>query len=322
MAKRQKFRGWCFTNFNLEFDYEGSKLERGGWQYLAYGEEVCPKTGKRHHQGWIYFSNPVGSLKNVQRQCGGNSHVEGIRGSLQQNENYCAKDGKLTELGTKPEMGARTDLRTAADSIANGESVDSLILEDPYLCHTYGRTLDRLERLHMRSQKRKWPCVGIWLWGKTFTGKSHRALTCAPEDKIYDFDAADNLFACGYRGEPVVVINDFRGEIPFGMLLKMVDRWPYNLKVKCGERVPFLAKFVIVTSPNPPEIVYSGIAEKDSDSLNQLLSRFGPERSGQTIEVTSLKQRIPILENLLALDDFVSQSGEAPESAESPCTFV
>ena len=52
----------------------------------------------------------TGIVKILSRPENSYNHVEEMRGALDQNENYCSKEGKLIEMGTRPAQGARTDL--------------------------------------------------------------------------------------------------------------------------------------------------------------------------------------------------------------------
>jgi hypothetical protein len=70
-----------------------------------------------------------------------------------------------------------------------------------------------------------------------------------------------------------VLLNEFRGQLPFGELLDLVDKWPKTVKWRCQEYVPFMAKKVIVTSPHRPKDVYINRCS-DPDSMAQLLRRF------------------------------------------------
>ena len=67
-------------------------------------------------------------------------------------------------------------------------------------------------------------------------------------------------------------MNDFRGDVKYGELLQLVDKWPYQVSRRGREPTPFLARKVVVTSSMHPRDVYSGIAEKDS--IAQLERRF------------------------------------------------
>jgi len=79
-----KSRLWQFTNFNLEFDYKNF-YEKSSAEYIAYALETCPKTGREHHQGFVYFNGQRGSIKGVARDLGG-CHVEMCKGNIDQNE--------------------------------------------------------------------------------------------------------------------------------------------------------------------------------------------------------------------------------------------
>ena len=43
-----KTRLWCFTKFNLDFNYLDF-LEKSTATYILYGHEKCPTTLKEHH---------------------------------------------------------------------------------------------------------------------------------------------------------------------------------------------------------------------------------------------------------------------------------
>jgi hypothetical protein len=51
----------------------------------------------------------VGIVKILSRPENSYNHVEEMRSGFDQNENYCSKEGKLIELGTRPAQGTRTD---------------------------------------------------------------------------------------------------------------------------------------------------------------------------------------------------------------------
>jgi len=103
---REEFNSLVFTDFSLH-KWTIEELDAHKLQYVGFGLEICPKSGKEHHQGWIYCSN---SAKKSFKQWKKlftvlgleKMHYEAMKGSFVQNENYVSKDGKLTELGVKP----------------------------------------------------------------------------------------------------------------------------------------------------------------------------------------------------------------------------
>lgn len=271
----KKTRSFCFTNFNVEADYD-EIYARGQLSYLGYGLEEAPTTGRLHAQGWLHFINPrstgVGALKKIGIELGG-AHVEPMRGSIRQNEAYCSKAAELAEWGTVPQQGTAADLKETIARMGQGEtSVDAIVMDDPHYFHMYGRTLDRAEDIANRTLYRDTMTEGIWLWGPTGVGKTHRAME--------GFDPSTHYVKClqdqwwdGYAGHKVVLLNDFRGQITFSEMLQMVDKWPHSVRRRNRQPFPFVAEKVIVTSSLHPKDVYKNVLES-GDSLGQLTRRF------------------------------------------------
>lgn len=277
-------RLWCFTNFNLDFDYQ-KVLNTSTAEYIITGKETCPTTGNLHHQGFIYFSgqrkaskNKDGKWfnKNISKMLGG-CHTEMCEGNLDQNCDYCSKDDNVTEYGVKPAQGHRTDLDAIKSSILNGEKkVDDIACDNPNLFHQYGRTLNKLEDIALRKKYRTTMTKGVWYWGETDVGKSHTAFHEAFNhfsDSWYMWPK-DGQWWDGYQGEKLVIINEFRGtkHIQYDELLDLVDKWPKMVSRRNREPAPFLAEKVIITSKYHPEDCYSDTP--DGDECEQLLRRF------------------------------------------------
>lgn len=265
-----KTRLWCFTNFNLDFNYLDF-LEKSTATYILYGHEKCPKTLKEHHQGFVYFDGARSSKKGVSKQLG-NAHVEPCRGNLDQNTDYCSKDSNVVELGEKPKQGHRTDLDSVKDQIMEQKlSVDQICIDNPNLFHQYGRTLSKLEDIALRKRYRTTMTEGIWIWGESGFGKSHKAFEGYSPETHYVYPN-DNGWWDGYTGQEIVIINEFRGQIPYYELLDLCDKWPKTVKRRSREPVPFLAKKLIITSCMPPNEVYHNLSAMDD--LEQLERRF------------------------------------------------
>lgn len=269
-----KTRLWCFTNFDLEFDYN-EYMKNTTATYLYFGTEVCPKTKKQHHQGYVYFSGARGSMKQVAKQLGC-CHVEPCAGNIDQNTDYCSKDGEITEFGKRPKQGQRIDLEDVKDDIMKGKSVDDICVENPSVYHQYGRTLNKLEDIALRKKYRTEMTSCKWIWGPTGTGKSHMAFDgFNPETHFvypYDKDWWD-----GYKGQPIVIFNEFRGaeHISFGRLLNLIDKYPIVVSRRGREPVPFLAKEIIITSSLHPSVAYQDLSMYGkNEDIKQLYRRI------------------------------------------------
>lgn len=252
-------------------------------KYYVFGCEKCPTTGRDHLQGYLEWTDKI-SMNALKKYFPNDTvHFEIARGTRLDNYKYCRKLDTMApnvfwyvkpgcENMHNEGQGTRTDLKEVYERIEQGVKVDDLAIENPMMYHQYGRTLTKLEDIVMRKKYRHgWFTECIWLWGKTGVGKSHRAFDGYTPDKCYNWPN-DGEWWDAYQQQELVIINDFRGEIRYADLLKMIDCWPYDVRRRGREPMPFLSKRVIITSSGPPEKIYAGVNERDS--LEQLKRRI------------------------------------------------
>lgn len=282
-------RNWCFT-INNYTDDDLDAIESWDFNYLIFGREVGEK-GTPHLQGYIELGK-VARLSGMKKMHD-TAHWELRRGTQQQAIDYCKKDNDWQEIGEKANQGKRNDLEALKEEIMNGKSVDEILLENPMAYHQYGRTLKKLEDLRMRKVWRTEMTTCEWIVGPTGSGKSHMAYGGDYQpDKHYVWKN-DHDWQEGYQQQPIVVINDFRGEnIPYEQLLQMVDKWPYWLSRRGEEPRPFTSKHIVITSPLTPEEAYPAKA-KSKDSINQLLRRVTVKRLSVTEVVGGNTKPLP-----------------------------
>lgn len=127
-------RNWCFTAFDV-FDVKW--LDDTNIRYYKYGEETCPTTNKNHLQGWLQLEKEkeMGWMKKLNPT----AHFEIIRGSIDSNEEYVSKDGKVQTKGTFKKARQRTDLKKVIEEIKEGKYER---LDDSYL--KFGRNIETL----------------------------------------------------------------------------------------------------------------------------------------------------------------------------------
>jgi hypothetical protein len=237
-------------------------------KYIVMGFEVG-KSGTPHLQGYVEFDHA--KTFSACKKCIGNKcHIENRRGSSKQASDYCKKDGEFYEFGELSSQGARADLLELKSNIMSGSmTVDDVVLDDPVKYHQYGRTLNKIEDLRLRKLFRNFTTKGIWLYGPTGVGKSHHAFEGYTPKTHYSYPY-DNGWWDGYCCQNVTIINEFRGEIKYSKMLDMVDKYPFMVKRRNREPLPFMSKIVIVTSSLPPECVYEDCGE----DIGQLYRRF------------------------------------------------
>lgn len=264
MAKRD----WCLTIFKGED--EPPTWDELQMKYFVFGSEHTEE-GRHHWQTYVWFHNGK-TFDQVKKYFAkhGAPHLEKTVGTWEQNRAYCTKEEKYKIFGEAPAQGKRTDLKKIRDDMTNGKKLDDITLEEPFIFHQYGRTLMQLETIILRQKFRTEMTTCDWLWGPTGVGKSHSAFTGYNPKTHYVW--AHEKWWDGYKGQEVVIINEFRGTIEYDRLLDMIDKWPMTVPVRNREPVPFLAKHIIITSSLPPEKVYRQRVE--GDGIEQLLRRI------------------------------------------------
>lgn len=268
----KKSRGWCFTiNNYTDEDIKTLGKIREECRYAIAGMEIGEQKTP-HIQGYVYFETPR-YLTSIGKKYIPRGHLIAARGLPEQNKSYCEKDGNLLfEFGEIPKQGKRTDLIDLKEDLKNKKkTVQEIRDENPNLYHQFGRTLDKLEDDYALSTCRNWKTETIWYYGKTGSGKSHRAYEGKSPGSYYDW-VEDNGWWDGYRGQELVIMDEFRGQLPFWQLLRLTDKHPYEVKRRARQPTPFLAKKIIITSCMPPWEMYNNL--KGSDSIEQLLRRI------------------------------------------------
>jgi len=238
--------------------------------YAVAGKEICPDTGKLHYQSYIWFPCQR-TLTAVRKRLPG-CDVRVAYGHFLQSSDYCHKDGDVVfEIGTRKHQGARGDVESVRDSIVAGMSVDDVCMENPAMFHQYGRTLSRIEDIVMRRKFRTEMTTCIWYFGVTGSGKSHIAFQDFNPDTVYAKPHDGNWWDA-YKQQETVVINEFRGDIPYGFLLELCDKYPAFVARRNREPLPFMSKRIVITSVLHPREIYHNLSE--NDTLAQLLRRI------------------------------------------------
>jgi hypothetical protein len=140
---------WCFTVF--QYDEETEKKLKSLYpdtvDYLCYGHEVCPTTGKAHLQGYIKFTNKK-RFNQVKKLFNVPPHIEKCKGTPHQNFIYCGKEDKNpVELGTRPFKTPeikQQKMQLLIDQLISGVSVTEICKSN--LCHIFVTNRDKIMR--------------------------------------------------------------------------------------------------------------------------------------------------------------------------------
>ncbi len=110
-----------------------------------------------------------------------------------------------------------------------------------------------LKYLCLNEPQRNWHTETYVFYGKTGTGKSYTAKALGEEDSVYWKQRGgwwDN-----YRGQELVILDEYKGWLPWGVFLQLMDEYPLQVETK-GGNTQYRAKIIAFTSNDWPKSWY------------------------------------------------------------------
>jgi len=263
MPRAPKNRKWCFTlhSFGPNHVIALRHFESNGVTYIIFGREICPTTGRRHLQGFLYFRNSL-TRSGVKKRLGSGFegiHLEVSKGTVDQNITYCSKDGDFESYGERPSQGRRSDLLEIKLQIEDGIN-ERTIAEDHWSQWVVYRRSFEAYRTLLLEPKLRLECRVYLIVGSSGTGKTryvYQRFADTPGGLWMSHDPTLKWFD-GYQGQRAVVIDDFRGGADFEFVLRLLDIYPLKVPVK-GGFVQWCPDFIFLTSNTEPSDWYPDI---------------------------------------------------------------
>lgn len=254
-----RFRLACFTIFDMTYDFTVLKSKL---QFLAYGQEVCPKTGNDHYQCFGYAS--VAQRWTWWQKLLKPHHFEQCIGTLEQNSKYCAKEGKYQEFGVKPMGdGKKRSLDVLTQEVmeaARGSLPLDEIVTVPDNAPTFVQYHNGISKLYnmtvtnkLRKVDKNFAPEVIYIWGEPGSGKSQKVRELDPD--VFDIPEDDGYkWKDGYCGQDAVVYENVsvRNITHPERLLKEIDRYYMQVPVK-GGYIGWRPKRIYITTVYPIE---------------------------------------------------------------------
>ena len=230
--------------------------------------------------------NKRARFSTVKERLGPRYSIEKRRGSVDEAVTYATKGGDTFSNGTISRSGQRTDLDTLASKVVEGASMADISKLDPTSVVRYGRGLRTLkEYIDMDKKRPNEKRTVYWIYGSSGLGKSR---LCEQFPDRYEWNPSQGAWFDHYAGQKVMHFDEFRGQIPYSVMLRIMDRSTPMLQIK-GGMTPCLAETILVTSCHTPAECYPKLDEKDS--LAQLMRRisFTLEMKEDTFKLLATK---------------------------------
>lgn len=254
MAKIQRV---CFTLNNYsdnEFEHIKKAIENMHAVYGIIGREKG-SNGTPHLQGYINSGRSSRlTFPGWKKAIGARAHIEKAKGDDEQNQKYCSKDGDFWEHGKVQYAGKRNDLESCCEIIKKGGTINDVCEQHPTTFVKYSKGLRDLSAVIARRDGRNFKTVVYVIVGPPGTGKSRLCFDASNAIGSTYYKSRGEWWD-GYEGQTCVVMDDFYGWIKYDELLKIMDRYPYQVPIK-GGYVPFKSKYLFITSNEPIENWY------------------------------------------------------------------
>lgn len=254
---RKDFKGqsknWTFTDYTLR-DHEMFFTEHEDKiAFIAFGEEICPTTGRTHFQGWVQFikKQRITAVKKMFYP----NHVEPMWASEVKNNKYCAKDGKFKHLGSYTVQGERTDLTHVINIMKDGATLKEIREQFPDTYCAYRNGLKDIYSDIEQDRSIKWRTLDIEvLYGPTGTGKTRTAMESDDQKNIYKINGDDiDSWWDGYTGQKTIIIDEYDSQIKLTKLLGLLDGYQRRLPIKGGFTWAQYTKVFITSNISPLE---------------------------------------------------------------------
>jgi hypothetical protein len=234
----------------MEYDVEHNvfSTEPGYITFIYWQEEVAPETGRLHFQGGFHTSKKVrasGVKKYLTNHGLKSMHFELMR-DFEHVYKYCRKEETALaftqeEHGVKPWETHTLHMEHLALLLRAGLTPDQLALRYPIAHMKYGRqyreTFMARKREEQRTFVRDKSVFEVHVrWGITGAGKTYAITHTYPASDIYRWNYLEKFQK--YQGQPVLLLDEFTGQIDYNTLKLMTECEAFEVPVKGGDSVP------------------------------------------------------------------------------------
>lgn len=257
-----------------------SSTRSGAWAY-------CISESGLHHVHMVLCDTHTMRFSVVKKTYCPGMHFEATKGTKKQADDYINKRGAFEEKGETVEyiiyhgeitgrQGHRSDLEEYYNRLKSGETPRDILRDSP---KAYAH-FNVLKNMYYDIRSDNTPIVRdmrvIWHVGASGTGKSYERVLLSEEqgeESIYYLTAFNSGSFDNYNGQPILWIEDYRGEFNLQELLRILDKYKAEIPSRYSN-IKALWNEVHITSVLTPRECYSKSTLNDYDRIEQLLRRI------------------------------------------------
>lgn len=259
-------------------------------RYFCMCDEIGEK-GTPHTHVLLCTRNPV-KFSTIINKFNNNVHAEETLGNPEQNREYIRKEGKwedtekketnlpetFEEWGELPQghKGKKTPFTILFNMIEKGMTNSEILRKNP----DYMKYINHIERtrqaLREEEFKNKWRDIEcIYVFGETNTNKSRTYMEMYGYENVYRVtNYTGNAVWDGYRGQDVVIFEEYRSQIMISEMLTWLEGYPNcSLRARYTDKVACYTKVVFISNI-PLEKQYPNVQEESPETWRAFLRRI------------------------------------------------
>lgn len=232
-----------------------------GMQYWCMCDEIGEQ-GTPHTHLYLYSPNAILFSTLQQRFLG--AHIEAAKGSHRENRDYICKEGRWLDDAkhetnlpeTFEESGAlpiERDKRESVSSeilslIQSGSSNAEILVQYPSAMNRLQHVEAARQTLLEERYSNQWRDLEVtYLWGKTGVGKTRSIMEKYGYSRVYRVTNYDHPFD-DYKGQDVILFEEFRSSLPIQDMLKYLDGYPLMLPCRYSNKAACFTKVYLVSN--------------------------------------------------------------------------
>lgn len=259
--------------------------------YWCMSDEIGKDGGTYHTHIFICCSGAV-RFSTLKKRFNG-AHFDVCKGTAIDNKNYVFKEGKWSNTekedtrvdGTQEEwgdcpverQGQRNDISDLYAMIKEGLTNYEIIESNPQ----YMLNLDKIERARQtvleERFKNEWRDLTVtYIYGTTGAGKTRSVMDKYGYSNVFRVTDYEHPFD-GYKGQDVIVFEEFRSSLRIDDMLKYLDGYPVEIPCRYANKIACFTKVYIISNIALTE-QYPNVQKEQTETWNALLRRISKVR--------------------------------------------
>lgn len=225
-------------------------------RYICVQKERSETNNRLHWQGYIQLFDQCRRRKlrwildssKIKHFC------EPAKGSTLENQNYCTKlktaQNEYYEFGKPCTQGMRSEMEICRNILNTGGSMEDISRECFGSYIRYRHSFVKHKEMIDEKTRRKRRVVNTTLiMGPSDCGKTTKIMDKHGDENVYIMNFENNHeWWDGYRGEEVILIDEYNNNLAITRLLRILDKWACRLPIKGGHTYANFKQIYITTN--------------------------------------------------------------------------